>query len=615
LIDKGYAPKEAASKATSQIGFAIISSTITTVLAFVPIALMPDKAGDYVKSLPITIIATLMISLIIALSLSPLITAWLYSSKTKAEEKLPEEIKKFRLRNILKNIIEGPYRKTLSFSLKKPSFIIIAALLIFSASLWAFKYMGLSFFPPAETNEFFIRINLPEGSSLDETTKAVDFAEEILSSRNDVKSFASNIGHGNPRVYYTIFPRNYQRNFAEIYVHLKEFNPKIFYQTLDDIKNQMNVYAGAEFNIKSFMQGPPSEAPIMIYFTGKNVDLLNRYANEIVDVLNSTKGVENVENQLDRKRINLQIDIDKMQANMLGVPIHIIDKTIRTAVNGTEVTAFRDENGDEHKLVLKMQYESDKFSMDDFNKIYVKSLSGKMIPLMQLVNIEFESSSALITRFNMKRSALVTADIKIDYTLDEVLAPTFEKLENMQMLPNYEYYVEGQYAGRQEAFGGMQNAVLIAIISIFAVLILQFRSFKQPLIIFAAIPLAIIGSVWALFLAGLTFSFTAFIGLSGLIGIVINNSIILVDYTNQLRRDKALSLMEALQKAGETRFTPIILTTLTTIGGLLPLTLSGGLLWAPMGWTIIGGLLVSTFLTLIVVPVLYKVLEAKDFSS
>jgi multidrug efflux pump subunit AcrB len=153
----------------------------------------------------------------------------------------------------------------------------------------------------------------------------------------------------------------------------------------------------------------------------------------------------------------------------------------------------------------------------------------------------------------------------------------------------------------------MRHAVLLALIAIFAVLVLQFRSFLQPIIIFVAIPLAIIGSIWALYITGYTFSFTAFIGGASLVGIVVNNSIILVDYTNRLRKE-GTGLYEALQKAGETRFTPILLTSLTTIGGLLPLTLKGGELWAPLGWTIIGGLLISTILTLIVVPVLYGLL-------
>jgi multidrug efflux pump subunit AcrB len=210
----------------------------------------------------------------------------------------------------------------------------------------------------------------------------------------------------------------------------------------------------------------------------------------------------------------------------------------------------------------------------------------------------------------MERTAEILADVKIGFTLDEVMDPVLEKLEAYPMPAGYGYTIGGELQERNEAFGGVANAILFAIISILSVLVLQFRSFRQPLIVFLAIPFAVTGMIWALWITGYTFSFTAFIGLTSLVGIVVNNSIILVDYINKLR-ERGETLNSALQTAAETRLTPIVLTALTTIGGLLPLTLRGGTLWAPMGWTIIGGLLVSTLLTLVIVPVLYKLLEQK----
>ena len=214
----------------------------------------------------------------------------------------------------------------------------------------------------------------------------------------------------------------------------------------------------------------------------------------------------------------------------------------------------------------------------------------------------------------MERTAEILADIKSGHSLDEVMDPILEKLELYPMPSGYSYTIAGELEGRSDAFGGVANAVLIAIISIFSVLVLQFRSFRQPLIVFLAIPFAVTGMIWALWITGNTFSFTAFIGLTSLVGIVVNNSIILVDYINKLR-ERGLALSEALQLAAETRLTPIVLTALTTIGGLLPLTLRGGTLWAPLGWTIIGGLLVSTVLTLVIVPVIYKLLERKKLDK
>jgi multidrug efflux pump subunit AcrB len=217
-----------------------------------------------------------------------------------------------------------------------------------------------------------------------------------------------------------------------------------------------------------------------------------------------------------------------------------------------------------------------------------------------------KSSPQEISHYSLERNVTLTADVIGNYSIDRATRSIIDQLENYAWPKGYRYYVAGELESREESFGGMFQAVIVALIAILAVLVLQFRSFTQPLIVFSAIPLAVIGSIVALCVTGNSFSFMAFIGLASLVGIVINNSIILVDYTNQLRQG-GHETMAAIIEAGKTRFLPIILTTTTTIGGLLPLTLQGGTTWAPMGWTIIGGLFTSTFLTLIIVPTLYLI--------
>ena len=194
--------------------------------------------------------------------------------------------------------------------------------------------------------------------------------------------------------------------------------------------------------------------------------------------------------------------------------------------------------------------------------------------------------------------------LKGDYQAEPVTNAIVDKLDQYHWPDGVSYQVGGEQEQRKESFAGMTKVLLIAMLGIFAVLVLQFNSFSQPAVVFTAIPFAVTGMILALWLAGYTFSFTAFIGLTSLVGIVVNNSIILVDYANQLRKD-GHSLKEAIIESRQTRMLPILLTTMTTIGGLLPLTLSNSVMWSPMGWTIIGGLLVSTLLTLVVVSVLY----------
>ncbi|MCB0551566.1 MAG: efflux RND transporter permease subunit, partial [Phaeodactylibacter sp.] len=237
-------------------------------------------------------------------------------------------------------------------------------------------------------------------------------------------------------------------------------------------------------------------------------------------------------------------------------------------------------------------------------KISVQSVSGRFIPLKHLTNVEFAEAPSRITHLNSERTATILADLKKGYTLDEVVNGIDLQLQQMDWEDGYSYVYKGDLESRNESFGGMGIASLMALLLILGVLVIQFRSFSQPLIIFSALPLAIIGSILALLATGINFSFTAFIGLTSLIGIAINNSIVLVDFANEMRREGA-SVLEAAQQAGEVRFIPIVMTTLTTILGLLPLTLMGGSLWAPMGWTIIGGLLTSTTFVLLLVPILY----------
>jgi multidrug efflux pump subunit AcrB len=600
-IGKGHSPKEAAILSAKEIGWPIITSTLTTVLVFVPIITMPDKAGVFIRSMPFTIIATLSFSLLLALTLTPLLASKLFKGGRSSDNEKKRGIKK-----LLAILIENLYRQTIVYALKKRWLVLLGSFIIFAGTLVvAWFFLGISFFPKAEKGQFMVRTILPEGSNLEATSQAVDYVESVLQSVPDVEQFAGNIGHGNPRIYYNVLSRNYQKSFGEVFVQLKSFDTERFAHIVDSLRHVFSQYTGAKINITEFEQSPPVDAPIMVYITGDENDKLRDISNHFESLLLEQPGIINLENSLSDVRTDLFVNIHRDKANMLGIPIHEIDRTIRTAIAGIEVDKFNDDSGEEYGIILRRP-EGSNISMDDFRKIYVKTLGGKMVPLMQVADLEFRNAPSEIRRFNYERTSLITAELTKGTSLDEALNPVIEELEQFKFPENYGYYIGGELESRKESFGGMQRAVVIAILMVFAVLVLQFNSYTQPLIIFTAIPLAVVGSIYALLLAGQTFSFTAFIGLTSLIGIVINNAIMLVDYTNWLRKE-GVSKAEALRIAGETRFTPIILTTLTTAGGLLPLTLQGGDLWAPMGWTIIGGLLVSTFLTLLVVPVLYSI--------
>jgi multidrug efflux pump subunit AcrB len=604
FISRGYSSREASIQAASEIGWPVVSATLTTVLAFIPLAMMPHEAGMFIRSLPVTIVITLSVSLFIALSLTPMITSRLFTNRKRrvdtGNEKVPI------VRKYIQKFIDGPYRRILRYALHHKIQVVAIAVLLLIVSLYAFTFVGFSLFPKAEQPSLMIRIRLPEGSNIDRTDEVAQYVESVLDTIPEIRYFATNIGHGNPRIYYNLMSTNYLSHFAEIYVATKKYVPDEFDALVDRLRSYFVHYPGAKITVKEFEQGHPIAAPIQIYLTGKKLDVLSDISKEFENYLSDQKGVVNVENQFTKNKTELFFNINRDKANRFGVPLYAIDKTIRTALTGTAVSKFRDREGKEYDIVLRLPVEG-KIRLEDIKKIYVTSLAGKTIPLSELAKIEFRQSPSIINRYNMDRTAEIRADVRKGYSIDEVMEPVLEKLHSYPFPSGYGYHIGGELESRSETFGGIGSAIIIAIIAIFAVLVLQFRSFTQPLIIFVAIPFALIGMIWALFISGYTFSFTAAVGLTSLVGIVVNNSIILVDYTNVLRRG-GKSIEEALMISGETRFTPILLTSMTTILGLLPLTIRGGTLWAPMGLTIMGGLFVSTMLTLVMVPVLYRLL-------
>jgi len=603
FLQKGHSRKEASILAASEIGWPVISATLTTILAFVPIAAMPEMTGDFIKSLPVTIMITLTVSLLVALTFTPMVTSSIFKEKSEGS------VKKRGIARILQWIIDKPFRSTLRAALQRPLLALALALLYLVGSSLMFSQIDISFFPKAEQPNLMIQASLPEGSSLEKTDEVACYMEGVLDTLPEVRYYATNVGQGNPQIYYNVFPRRQDIRYAEIYVELYEFEPEAFAATLARLRKEFDRFPGARIRVKEFEQGIPYDAPVQIFLTGEDLEVLGEISSDVEDMIRAQPGAINIENQFVKTNTELLFRINKQKANMLGVPVIEIDRTIRTAVAGIGISHFRDKDGEEYEIILKMKTRGE-LALEDLDQVYVSSLSGKQIPLKQFVDLELQQVPSSISRFDMERTAELLADVRSGVPLDDVMDPILERLEKYPMPEGYSYTIGGELESRTDAFGGMTNAVLIAVISILAVLVLQFRSVKQPLIVFVAIPFAFTGMIWALLITGNTFSFTAFVGLTSLVGIVVNNSIILVDYINKLR-ERGESLNFALQHAAEIRLTPIVLTALTTIGGLLPLTMRGGTIWAPMGWTIIGGLMVSTILTLIIVPVTYKILEGR----
>lgn len=592
----GDCPQQAAITGSSQVAWAVASGTITTVLSFLPMLLMQNGSGTFMRAMPVTVVLTLFASLLVALTLTPLLASKLGNSAKQTT----------RSQKKLEAIASGFYLEWLNKALNKPRRVLGISLALLLASMMLFPVIGVSLFPKAEKPMLLVNVDMPEGTTFDKTNAMAARVEALVREEPLVIDIARNVGRGNPRIYYNIMPSRQTVNFAQLFVTLSASELDQVEPLVARLREHLAGFAGAQITVKEFMQGPPVEAPVEIRVIGEDLNDIQRVSRDVENIMAQVPGVVGVENPVGKYKVDLHVQINRDKAAMLGVPLTTIDRTIRTALVGLPMGVYRDNEGEEYDLVLRLS-EYPRPELATFDDIQVMSAQGDLVPLLQLASVEMETSIARFQHFDTERMARITSDVLPGFTTEAVTNAVVEELQMYQWPDGVHFKVGGEQANRKKAFGGMAKALILAVFGIFAVLVLQFRSFIQPLIVFAAIPFALIGALLALFITGYTFSFTAFIGLTSLIGIVVNNSIILVDYANQMRRE-GMEQLQAIAAAAQTRFVPIVLTTLTTIGGLLPLTLSGSSMWSPMGWAIIGGLLVSTLLTLIVVPVLYRFL-------
>jgi multidrug efflux pump subunit AcrB len=312
-----------------------------------------------------------------------------------------------------------------------------------------------------------------------------------------------------------------------------------------------------------------------------------------------------VNNPVRLQRTDLRVTIDRAKAGLLGIPTLEIDRALRLGLAGVEAGVLREGDGDSRDVVVRLAgyTRPDPGALD---RLYVASSTGRLTPLRQVTSLRFEADLPEIRRVDRERAVTVTSFVRTGYNTDRVTRAALASLDSLRLPAGYRIVPGGEIESRQESFGGIGSAVIVATFLILAVLVLEFKTFRGTLIVASVIPLGIMGGILALFLTGNTLSFTAMIGFVALIGIEIKTSILLVDFTNQLRF-RGLGLEEAIRKAGEVRFLPIVLTSLTAIGGLLPLALQGQALYAPLAWVIIGGLISSTLLARIVTPVVYRI--------
>ncbi len=598
FLRDGYSREEAALKATQQILVAILGCTGTLIFAFLPLLALPGTAGQFIRVLPMAVVFTVLASLLVALTIIPFLASRILSRHEPKEGNAA-------LQAVMRGI-HTFYRPLLHWSLAHPKLTVVGALGLFVLSLGLLPVVGFSLFPKADTPQFMITITAPNGSSLEETDRALRFVEEELAASEEIDLWFSNLGKGNPKIYYNIIPQEQASNLAEVYAQVKRYDPDETPAFIDGLRAKFGEYPNARIVIKEFENGPPIDAPIAIRVLGSDLDVLKRLAGEVETIVKATPGTRDVDNPLKLDRTDLKLQLDAEKAGLLGVPSAEFDRAVRLAVSGVTAGQYRDRDGESYDIVVRTPIDG-RPTLEQLDQVRIPSLSGELLPSSQLAKLEFDRSPPQIQRFNRERTVILSAFTQTGFNTDKVTRDVLAKLDEMDWPRGYRYQAAGEVESRQESFQGLGAAMLVALFGILAVLVLEFGSFRSTLIVATVIPLGVLGGLVALFLTGYSLSFVAMIGFIALVGIEIKNSILLVDFTNQLRA-QGLSIDEAVEQAGEIRFLPILLTSATAIGGLLPLAIQQVGMYSPMAWVIIGGLISSTILARLVTPVMYKLL-------
>jgi multidrug efflux pump subunit AcrB len=614
-VRKGYGRMEAAIAATDQIYLAVLGCTATLVLAFLPLLFLPEGAGEFIRSLPAAILFTVLASLFVALTIIPFLASrMLRDNSPRAAAsvgKLARLIGRFdlladKLLQRVMQIIHNVYGPALRWALARPKSTLLAALGLFVIVAATVPVIGFSLFPSADVPQFVIRVDAPDGASVEETDRALRFVEARLAEHAEVKRWYTHLGHGTPFVYYNYFSQGRTANLGEVFVELRAFDPKRTPKLFEALRARFNDYAAARISLKQFQQGPPVDAPVAIRIVGPEIEGLRRLANQVEQVLKATPGTRDVNNPSRLLRTDLDLGIDTEKAGLLGVSALEVNRTVRLAVAGLSAGQFRASNGDEYDITLRLPM-LERPSIEALDAIEVSTGGGRQIPLREISTPHFETVTNSITRYNRERQVTVSANTRPDFNTARVTADVVKRLGEIGLPPGYRFVIAGDAEAQQESFSGLLPAILVAVFGILAVLVLEFGSFRSTAIVAGVIPLGLTGALLALLATGYNLSFTSIIGMIALIGIEIKNSILLVDFTNQLR-ERGTPLDQAIQEAGEVRFLPILLTSATAIGGLTPLAVQGSALYSPLAIVIIGGLISSTLLARLVTPVMYKLL-------
>jgi HAE1 family hydrophobic/amphiphilic exporter-1 len=603
--------KESACLGANEVGTAVSASTFTTVAVFLPIVFIQGMVKELFSPMGLTITFSLLTSLLVALTLVPMLSSKILHLKVKnnsssvSKENLIQD--SLGQGGRIFNFVREEYSRLIGWSLRHRGIVFILAVVIFVGSIMLIPFVGTEFIPSSDQGQFNINITLPTGTNLDTTREVVSEVEKIVSKIPEIKSMLTTAGEGSGGI--MGFGAG-GGNSGTIMVNLVEQNKRdrSTTQVINELRQKIGTYPDAQikFSQQSFSFSSGSDLEVRI--SGDSLDELENIAHRISISIAGVEGVYDLGSSVEDVRPELHVNIDHEKANIYGLNTAQIASTVNSALLGTVASIYQ-EKGDQIDIRVRLE-EEDRNSIEEVKNLLISSSAGLQIPLKEIAEVTVGFGPKRIDRENQQRIVSVTGNIS-GRLLSRVIQDAQQQLDKLVLPEGYRYEFVGAQQQMQESFASLALALIIAVLLVYMIMAAQFESLITPLAVMFSVPFSLIGVILALILAGKSLSVMAYIGIIMLVGIVVNNSIVLIDYINKLRQ-KGMERKEAIILGGKTRLRPILMTMLTTVLALVPMAMGigeGAELRAPMAVTIIGGLTSSTFLSLIIVPIFYTFLD------
>ena len=614
-LEMGKSKFQAAKVGASEVAMAITASTLTTIAVFFPMIFAEGMTGILVRGLALTVAFSLAASLFVSLTIVPVIASVLFR-KTKDRPQVDRSEKFFE-------IIKYRYRRILSWCLnhKVKSLLMVGLLFLLTIGIPFTGVIGTEFMPQRDVPFMVMNVKMPTGTPLAESDAVISQLEDIFMDTEGVQNVMVMIGPMSD-AQAMADPTNPQEvNESQVFIRLYQQSDRdaTYQEIQDQVRVRLPKIEGAEFHFMTTeeMMGGGQAKPIEISVFGKDLNKLKEISDRIEKRINTVEHVSDVVSSMKQGKPEYHIVIDKDKAFQYGLTAAQVASTIKTSSLGTLSGIFR-KGGEEIDILVRMEEEK-RNSFEDIMHLSIISPLGFSVPLNQIAHLESAEGPRKISHEKQTRKVLISAGVTgtndMGGTVKKIQAALADILEELPA----GYFVDfgGAYEDMQEAFITLAGAMLLAIILVYSVMASQFESLRQPFIVMFTMPLAIIGVMLMLALTGTTLSVASFVGAIILAGIVVNNGIVLIDHMNQLRLT-GMEKRDAILQGGANRIRPVLITALTTMGGMLPMAIAGGEgseLKSPMALTVIGGLISATFLTLIVIPVIYSMIAKKELKT